>query len=148
MALPKSGITSQIVADIQDGPSRNGGGGVLSLFHFQGTSRTSMIVEQVSRDTSTGKLLLTCIEDLVLEWRLYGSLWQIPFHHLHRYMQQHSLIFHVYAYNYANKVTIANPHGELKPQRDGDASLMIIAINIFGTTKALRSIQRVRSLVL
>ena len=143
-ALPKSGITSKIAADIRDGPSINGGGGVLSLFHFQGTSRTSMIVEQVSRGTPTGKFLLTCIEDLVLESGLYGSLWQMPFHHFHRYTQQHSLIFHACAYNYANKIIISTPHGELKPQREGDSSLMSIAIDRFGTTKELRSIQRVR----
>ena len=65
-ALPKSGSTSKIAVDIRDGPSRNGGGGVLSLFHFQGTSRTSMIVQQVPRGTPAGKYLLTCIEDLVL----------------------------------------------------------------------------------
>ena len=143
-ALPKSGITSKIAADIRDGPSINGGGGVLSLFHFQGTSRTSMIVEQVPRGTPTGKFLLTCIEDLVLESGLYGSLWQMPFHHFHRYTQQHSLIFHACAYNYANKIIISTPHGELKPQREGDSSLMSIAIDRFGTTKELRSIQRVR----
>ena len=39
---------------------------------------------------------------------------------------------------------ISTPHGELKPQRDGDTSLMSIDIDLFGTTKEIRSIQRIK----
>ena len=74
-ALPKSGITSNIASKIRDELFSSGGGGVISLFHSQGTSRTAMIVEQVPRGTPTGNFLMTCIEDLVLESGLYGSLW-------------------------------------------------------------------------
>jgi len=143
-ALPKAGITSNIAADIRDGPSLSGGSGLLSLFHYSGTSRTSMIVEQVARRTPTGMFLLTCIEDLVLDSGLYGSLWQMPFLSLKQYVQGHSLIFHACAYNHDHKIVIATRHGEMQPQRVGDQSLMSIAIRKFGTNKELKAIQRVR----
>ena len=46
-ALPISGIASSLEADIQDGPDTNGGAGVLSLFHFQGTSCITMVIDQI-----------------------------------------------------------------------------------------------------
>ena len=57
-ALPRAGINSSISVPIRNCPIAYGGAGVLSLFDYQGTSRTSMLVEQVSKRSPTGLLLL------------------------------------------------------------------------------------------
>ena len=46
--------------------------GVLSLFSYQRTSRTIMVVEQMYMRKPTGLLLLSYIEDLILEAGVYG----------------------------------------------------------------------------
>ena len=43
--LPKSGLASVIAGGIRDGLGRFGGAGLLSLYHYMGTSRTSLLVE-------------------------------------------------------------------------------------------------------
>ena len=89
-ALPKSGITSCIATEIRDGPSRSGGVGALSLFHYMGTSRTSILVEHVFRDTPLGKNIRVCIEDIVLDAGLYGLIWDMKFHDIEKYIESHS----------------------------------------------------------
>ena len=66
-ALPKSGIAANMTIEARDGPLHSGGAGVFSLFHYQGASRTSMVVDQCNRQTPIGKFLNLCIEDFVLE---------------------------------------------------------------------------------
>ena len=44
--LPKCEISTNRARKNRDGPVTSGGGGMLALFHYQGTSRTAMIVEQ------------------------------------------------------------------------------------------------------
>ena len=68
----------------------------------------------------------------------------MPFLSLKQYVQGHSLVFHACEYNHDHKIIIYTQHGEMKPQRDGDQSLMSIAITNFGTDKKLRAIQRVQ----
>ena len=48
-ALPRSGIASSIPASYRDGPRDYGGAGCLSLFHCQGSTRTTLVVEHVYR---------------------------------------------------------------------------------------------------
>ena len=79
---------------IRDGPPSSGGGGMLSLFHFQGTSRTAMIVKHCQKQSITGKLILLCIEYFVMEVGMYGSLWTNSFSIFSKYVSDHSLIFH------------------------------------------------------
>ena len=130
-ALPKAGISARISSSIRDGPIGSGGSGVLSLFNFQGTSRTAMVIEQVNRRTPAGMFLLQCIEDLVLDAGLYGTLWDMPFPQISKYIQTHSLIYHTCQYNSQKGIRITAKHGELKPQRHGDRALMDIAARLF-----------------
>ena len=44
-ALPKSGITSTVEHAMRDGPVSTLDTGVLSLYHFMGTSKTACVVE-------------------------------------------------------------------------------------------------------
>ena len=53
-ALPKSGITSYISTPIRDGPITSGCVGVISLYKYQNTTRTTMVIEQERRKTPTG----------------------------------------------------------------------------------------------
>ena len=143
-ALPKAGIASNIVGKIRDGPLEFGGAGVLSLFHYQGTARTSMLVEQVYKQSTTGKLILTCIEDLVLETGLYGSMWSMPFEDVKKYIHNHSLVYDIWKYNTNYDISISTKHAVLSPQREGDRSLMSLALSMYSDSASLRSIQRVR----
>ena len=143
-ALPKAGIAYNLAEAIRDGPISCGGAGITSLYHYQGTVRTALLVEQTFRGTTTGKLLSTCIEDLVLETGLYGRLWNMPFETVSVYTQQHSLLFDIWKYNHKHNVTISTTHGELSPQRQGDIAIMNLAIRHFTDTASLRSIQRIR----
>ena len=103
-----------------------------------------MLVEHVFKKTITGKLLLTGIEDLVLESGLYGSLWNMRFDIVSQYVQQHSLIFDIWKYNTAHHILISSAHGELAPRRNGDKALMYLASILFPDCASLRAIQRVR----
>ena len=143
-ALPKAGISSQISTAYRDGPRAYGGAGCLSLFHCQGTTRTSMVVELVKRKTPAGFFLLLCIEDMVLDTGLYGSLWKMDFTQVSKYIQPHSLMYHMWDYNTTHDIEISLKHVALQPQREGDISIMKLAQNHFQRKTDLRAIQRVR----
>ena len=72
--LPRSGLSRTIVSEIGDVPIIGCGIGVLSLFHYEGTSRTAMLLDQISRNNSCGKMFMTCIEDMTLESGMHGPL--------------------------------------------------------------------------
>ena len=143
-ALPKAGIASNLVCAVRDAPLEYGGAGVLSLYHQQGSARIALVVDQLFKKTPTGKILLTCIEDLVLDSGLYGSLWKMPFDTISKYVQTHSLIFSMIEYNHKHSILINSAHGTVTPQRTGDSSLMSLASKYYSDSPTLRSIQRVR----
>ena len=89
-ALPKSGMASVMATEIRDGPSFSGGAGVLALFHYMGTSRTSLLLEQLFRDTLLGFGIRVCAEDFVLDAGMYGLLWKMPFQTISKYIDNHS----------------------------------------------------------
>ena len=88
-ALLKSGITTNMTTYARDCPLYNDGAGVLSLFHYQETSHTAMLVDQCNRQTPTGKFLNLCIENLVLEAGLYGPRWEIPIKKIPAWVSKH-----------------------------------------------------------
>ena len=98
-ALPKSGISSTIATDIRDGPISSFGCGVLSLYHFMGTIRTSCMTEQLMQNTPLGQIIRINIEDLVIESGLYGPLWDMHINTLEKYASKHSWVFATIAYN-------------------------------------------------
>ena len=143
-ALPRSGICSRIPTAVRECPIENGGLGVLSLYHWQGTSRTSMLVEQLHRQSACGMLLLQCVEDMTLETGLYGLLWNMPFDLISKYISNHSLIYHILEYNSENNISISIQHKEITAQRKYDKPIMVLASSLFTKVSELRSIQRVR----
>lgn len=96
-ALTRSGISSKIAGQIRDNPSGSGGASTLSLFHYMGTARTSLFVEQLFRGTSLGFSIITCIDDLVLDTGRYGLLWNMPFPIITKYVDAHSQVYAVVA---------------------------------------------------
>ena len=78
-ALPKYEITSSIATKIRDVPYSCGGSGVLSLYHYQCTSRTPMILEYLNRSMSTSHLAKIYLKDLILDIGLYGNLVDMKF---------------------------------------------------------------------
>ena len=143
-ALPKSGISYMISTEYRDGPRDYGGAGCLSLFHCQGSTRTALFIELTHRQTPAGFFLLLCLEDMVLDAGLYGSIWLMEFEKVSKYLQTHSLLYHMWEYNVNHKIDISVSHKELQPNRDGDIPLMTLAQQLYSTTSELRSIQRVR----
>ena len=143
-ALPKAGISSHISTAYRDGPRDYGGAGCLSLFHCQGSTRTALIVEAIHRKTPAGFFLLLCVEDVVLDAGQYGSLWDAKFTDVKKYIQTHSLIFHMWEYNTTHSIQISLKHTALTTRRKGDTSLMALALRLYTTKKDRRHIQNVR----
>ena len=142
-ALPKSEIVANMNIEARDGPLHRDGVDVISLFHYQGTSRTVMMVDQCNRQTPTGKLLNLWIEDLVLEAGLYGPLWGMPIEKISSWVSKYSLVYHTCIYNDDNNIIVSIPHNELKSAREGYQSLISIAIKNFHKTAELKAIQQV-----
>ena len=133
-ALPRSGITSLISTAYRDGPRDYGGAGCLSLFHCQGSTRTALVVEHVHRKTPVGFFLLMCIEDLVLEAGLYGTLWNMEFDTVSQYVQNHSLIYSMWEYNHEQDIIISTKHGELEKKGKETKPLCTLPTNCIPRT--------------
>ena len=146
-ALPKSRICSMLPGAVRDCPQNYGGLGISSLYHYQCTSRISIMAQQIFQQTPTGFLLIQNIEDLTLETGLYGPIWNMPFDLISKYVSQHSYVYHILKYNAENNISLSIPHETLAPQREGDQPIMLLASQYFSTTAELRSIQRVRLLL-
>ena len=134
-----------LASEIRDAPMKGGGIRVLSLFHYEGTSRTTMLIDQISRNTSCGKVLMTCIEDMTLESGMYGPLWEMDMGIISKWVSNHSLIFAACQYNYDNKIDINIQHSILEPKRQGDQSIMQAAANHYCLNTELCAINRVCS---
>ena len=126
-------------------PREYGGAGVLDLYHYQGSTRTAMVVEHIYRKTSTGFFYLLIIEDVVLETGLNSSLWKMNFTHIAKYIQKHSLIYSMLEYNTEQDILISTTHGEMEKKREGDKSLMSMALSLHTNSKSCKisAIQRV-----
>ena len=145
-ALGKAGIASNIPTRARDGPVTSGGAGIISLFHYQGTSRSiAAMVEHVVRRTPTGIQIIMCIEDLVLDIEYYGRLWDdMPFAMYSRYVSQHSWIYAICEYAYEQGIKINCDHVVFSPQREGDKSIMELGCHHFSCASDLKAINRVR----
>ena len=94
-ALPKSKICSTIPTPVRDCPQQYGGLGLSSLYHYQGTSRISILSEQIYQKSTTGMMLLQNIEDMALEIGLYGLIWNHPFEFISKYVARHLSLIHI-----------------------------------------------------
>ena len=61
VALPKSEIAENITTYMKDGPVESLGCGVLSLYHFTGTTRTVGVVDQLACKTPLGSIMMITI---------------------------------------------------------------------------------------
>ena len=143
-ALPKAGISSFMSSTYRDGPRSCGGAGCLSLYHYQGTTRTSMILESIHRKTPTGYFLRLCLEDMILDIGQYGSIWELKFSEVSQYIQTHSLVYHMWEYNIAHDIKISLQHTAFSAQREEDTPIMLQALKTLPSKKELRAIQKVR----
>ena len=143
-ALPKAGISSYMHTTHRDGPRECGGAGCLSLYHYQGSTRTALIIESITRKTPTGYFLLLCLEAMILDTGQYGSLWGMNFNAVKQYIQTHSLVYHMWDYNVKYDIQISLKHTALSAQRKGDIPIMALALELFPDKKDIRSIQNMR----
>jgi hypothetical protein len=144
VALPKAGIASNVSTACRHGPLKSGGYGAISLFHYQGTSRTAALVEHCLRKTPTGKIINVCIEDLVLEIGFFNLLWQMPFQTYKQWTSDHSWVYAICEYNHTHKINLHLEHSAFKPKRVHDKSIMELAATHFSTAQELSAINRVR----
>ena len=144
VALPKSGIAANVSTDCRHGPLKSGGYGAISLFHYQGTSRTAALVEHCLRKTPTGKLINVCIEDLVLEIGYFQTLWLMPFPTYQKWTSDHSWVYAICEYNFTNNIKLHLDHASLSPKRTHDKPIMELAATHFDTAGDLSAINRVR----
>ena len=115
----------------------------MSLFHYMGTSRTSIRVEHIFRDTPLGEKIRVCIEDIVIDAELYGLIWNIKFSDIQKYIESHSWVFALLQYNNNKNILVFIDHGVIKAKRAGDCSIMSKALDYFSSVSALRAINRI-----
>ena len=89
-ALPRAGIASSISVEFRDGPVDSLGVGILSLYHFSGTSRCSILMDQLHKKTHLGNIMMSNIEDIILDTGLFGSVWNIDTAKVGKYISKHS----------------------------------------------------------
>ena len=102
---------------MRDGPIYSLGSGCLSFFHYMGTSRTSIVMEQITHKTPLCNIILINIEDLVIDAGLYGSVWTMPFNMIKKYIMNHSWLYAVLEYHFNHNIKLSVPHGTLGPSR-------------------------------
>lgn len=93
--IPTSGIASVMATEMRDGRSLSGEAGVLGIFYHMGTSRTSLLLEQLFKDTPLGFCIRVCTRHIVLDAGMYGLLWKMKFPTISNYIANHSWVFAV-----------------------------------------------------
>jgi hypothetical protein len=119
------------------------GMGVLDLYLFMGTARTSMMIHHCWFNTPTGVLLQMCIEDLALDSGLYGLLWNQEFK-FSEWTVKHSIIFHACKFNHKHEIVIGIKHHSITKRRNNDRSIIAVASKHISKTSSLRAINRLR----
>ena len=114
------------------------------LFHFQGTPRTTALIEHCNRKTPTGIIIQFCIDDLVLDTDLHGTLWNILFEEYSTYVVTHSRVYHTCEYNHTCEIKINMDYKGLKPYWIGYQSVMSLALKFFSSNTDLRAINRIK----
>ena len=59
-------------------------------FNYMGTSKTSILVEHIFRETPLGKNIRVCIKDIVIDAGLYGLIWDMKFSDIQKYIESYS----------------------------------------------------------
>ena len=147
-AFGKAGMASNLQGGIRDAPVLDGGTGA-SLFFIirvhQGTSRVALLLDDHCMcNTPTGKQLQICIEDLVLEIGMYGSLWTKQFSNTYKkWTSSHSWIFHLCLYINDHEVKLNVQHAQLTPAREGDRAITEVVSQCVDSVTDLRAVNRV-----
>ena len=116
-ALPRAGMSSSLSVEFRDGPVDSLGVGILSLYHYSGTSRCAILMDQLHKKTQLGHIMMGNIEDIVLEAGLFGSVWQLDTTKIGKYISKHSWLYATIAYNNEHNISLSIPHGKLVPKR-------------------------------
>ena len=145
-ALPRAGIASSLSVEFRDGPVDSLGVGILSLYHFSGTSRCAILMDQLHKKTQLGHIMMGNIEDIVLEAGLFGSVWQLDTSEIGKYISKHSWMYATIAYNNEHNISLSIPHGKLDAKRTNDREIMKCALDFCDKQSDLKAINRVRML--
>ena len=112
------------------------------MYYYIGTSRTPKLIDLIHKDTSTGKSIFTCTEDLVSDIGLYGLVWDMPFDFYSKYVERHSWKFSCLEYNSKHNISLSIERGTLSPLRIGD-DVIIKKVGCFTTkTGDMRAINQ------
>ena len=65
-----------------------------------------MLVDQPARVNTCGKVIMNCIEDMIIESGLYAPLWDMDVMNISKWISHHPLIFATCQYNYNNQIRI------------------------------------------
>ena len=85
-ALPRADIALSISIAFRDCPINSLGAGILSMYHFVGTSRTSILVDKINKKTQLGTIMIGNIKYIILDAGLFGSSWELPFDTINKYV--------------------------------------------------------------
>ena len=143
-ALPRAGIASSISVEFRNGPVDSLGVGILSLYHFSGTSRSTILMDQLHKKTHLGNIMMSNIEDIIIDTGLFGSVWELDTAKAGKYISKHSWMYATIAYNKENNITLSISHGQLKPKREKDKEIMQCAMDFCKKDADLKVINRVR----
>ena len=116
------------MAEIRDGSRNSGDSGALSLYHYTGTSRTSILVKRFRWDTLFGQTTRIYIEDNVLDASYFSYLCDIPFTIVSTCIEKHSLVYVTLEYNFTHKGRIALRYKTLRRKRMNDVSIMSLVL--------------------
>ena len=145
-ALPKAGFSGSMSSVFRHAPIASLGLNVTDLYTTMGTMRTALLVHHCWKQTPTGQLLRTSIENQVLEMGMYGLIWSNKFPTYSKWCSNHSWLFHVCQFNNDHEIRVNVSHATLKPKRLHDIALMDVFQRHFDSKSELRAINRVRML--
>lgn len=141
--LPRAGIPSTIPSALRHGPTDRGGLGLLDLYTYQGTSQVASLVSNVWAKNPTGKLLQIAIDDISLEM----GIPKLSTRHISKglgYTTTQSWIKHVFNFIEEMNLRITNLRPAMLPPREGDVTIMQLALEYTASTNHLRAINKVR----
>ena len=96
-----------------------------------GTSRTAKLIDQLGKKSPLGDIILCNIEDIVADSGLFGKIWDMSIKNISKYIDKHSWVYAILAYNADNNISLNIPHGTNQPKRKLDRALMDLALDIF-----------------
>jgi hypothetical protein len=143
VALPKAGFSGSMSSVFRNALIVSLGLNGTDLYTTMGTMRTALLVHHCWKQTPTGQLLCTCIEN---EVGMYGLIWSNKFPTYSKWCSNHSWLFQVCQFNNDHEITVNVAHATLKLKHLHDIGLVDVFHRHFDSKAELRAINRVRML--